>query len=49
MLIGVMGFSLSLADLTDGDLILSSLDPKLFPGLSSSIRVHQGFANDQAK
>jgi hypothetical protein len=38
-----------LADLIDGDLILGSLDSTLFPGLSSSIQVHQGFANEQAK
>ena len=41
--------SLSLADLTDGDLILGPLNLTLFPGLSSSILVHQGFANEHAK
>ena len=41
--------SLSLADLTDGDLILGPLNSTLFPGLSSSILVHQGFANEHAK
>ena len=41
--------SLSLADLTDGNLILGSLSSTLFPGLSPSILVHQGFANEQAK
>jgi predicted lipase len=30
-------------------LILGPLDSTLFPGLSSSILVHQGFANEQAK
>jgi len=38
-----------LADLTDIDLILGSLDSTLFPGLSSSIEVHQGFANEHAQ
>jgi predicted lipase len=46
---GLTGSSLSLADLTDGDLILGPLDSTLFPGLSSSIQVHQGFANEHAK
>ena len=39
----------SLADLTDGDLVLDSLDSSLFPNLSPSIQVHQGFANEHAK
>ena len=39
----------SLADLTDGDLFLGPLNSALFPGLSVSIQVHQGFANEQAK
>lgn len=30
-------------------MILSHLNSTLFPGLSSSILVHQGFANEQAK
>ncbi|EPQ56167.1 lipase [Gloeophyllum trabeum ATCC 11539] len=36
-------------DLTDADIILESLDPSLFPGVSSSIQVHQGFASTQAR
>ncbi|KAJ6561092.1 lipase [Mycena vulgaris] len=38
-----------LALVTDSDFFLDSLDPALFPGLSSSIEVHSGFANEQAK
>ncbi|KAJ7132292.1 lipase [Mycena epipterygia] len=34
---------------TDADFSLESLDPTLFPGLSSSIEAHSGFANEQAK
>ena len=39
----------SQADATDADVIRKSLDPTLFPGVSSSIGVHSGFANEQAK
>ncbi|KAJ7065267.1 Alpha/Beta hydrolase protein [Mycena amicta] len=35
--------------LTDTDFFLESLSPTLFPGLSSSIQAHSGFANEQAK
>ncbi|KAI0825734.1 lipase [Irpex lacteus] len=38
-----------LADLTDADIIREKLDSTLFPGISSSITVHAGFANEQAK
>ncbi|KAF8493016.1 lipase [Russula emetica] len=38
-----------LADLTDGNLTLGPLDSTLFPGLSPSIEVHQGFANEQSQ
>ncbi|KAI0825738.1 lipase [Irpex lacteus] len=38
-----------LSDLTDGNIVRESLDSTLFPGLSSSIGVHEGFANEQAK
>ncbi|KAJ6533449.1 hypothetical protein DFH09DRAFT_1092493 [Mycena vulgaris] len=31
------------------DFFLKSLDPTLFPGLSSSIKAHSGFADEQAK
>jgi len=38
-----------LALVTDADFFLESLDPTLFPGLSSSIEAHNGFLNEQAK
>ncbi|KAF8887329.1 lipase class 3 family protein [Infundibulicybe gibba] len=34
---------------TDADAFQESLDPTLFPGISSSVEVHSGFANEQAK
>jgi len=37
------------ADLTDVDILMANPDPTLFPGLSSSIEVHQGFADEHAK
>jgi len=37
------------ADATDADAFLESLDPTLFPGVSSSVEAHSGFANEQAK
>ncbi|KAH7881944.1 Alpha/Beta hydrolase protein [Phlebopus sp. FC_14] len=33
---------------TDADFFLTSLDPNLFPGISSSIEVHNGFRDEQA-
>jgi len=33
---------------TDGDIVLENLDSTLFPGISSSIKVHSGFATSQA-
>ncbi|KAI5123192.1 hypothetical protein M0805_003959 [Coniferiporia weirii] len=36
------------ADLTDADFFKMNLDSSLFPGLSSSIEVHNGFASAQA-
>ncbi|KAJ7132261.1 lipase [Mycena epipterygia] len=36
------------ADLTDVDFFLTTLNRALFPGLSSSIEVHNGFADEQA-
>ena len=42
-------FSYSEADVTDLDILLVSLDSTLFPGISSSIQAHSGFANEQAK
>ncbi|KAJ6474669.1 lipase [Mycena vitilis] len=38
-----------LSIVTDSNFFLESLDPTLFPGLSSSIETHSGFANEQAK
>jgi len=35
-------------DLEDADFFLSSLDPNLFPGISSSIQAHSGFQDVQA-
>jgi len=37
------------ADATDADAILKSLNPTLFPGVSSSVEAHSGFANEQAQ
>ncbi|KAI0339395.1 lipase [Trametopsis cervina] len=37
------------ADLTDADFFLDSLDSTLFPGVSSDVEVHSGFAKEQAK
>ncbi|KAF8887330.1 Alpha/Beta hydrolase protein [Infundibulicybe gibba] len=34
---------------TDANVFQESLDPTLFPGISSSVEVHSGFANEQAK
>ncbi|KAI0258660.1 lipase [Gloeopeniophorella convolvens] len=36
------------ADLTDADFFLESLNPSLFPGVSSSVEAHNGFASEQA-
>jgi len=35
--------------ITDADFFLESLDSTLFPGVSSSVEAHSGFANEQAK
>lgn len=45
----ILSLCFSLADLTDLDFFLQDLDPTLFPGLPSSIQVHEGFANEHAK
>jgi hypothetical protein len=37
------------ADATDADAFLETLDSTLFPGVSSSVKAHSGFANEQAK
>ena len=42
-------FLSSLPILEDADIIRESLDPKLFPGVSSSIGVHSGFAGSQSR
>jgi len=34
---------------TDANAFLDPLDPTLFPGISSSIEVHNGFGDEQAK
>jgi hypothetical protein len=36
------------SDLTDVDIIMTNLDSTLFPGVSSSVEVHQGFANEHS-
>ncbi|CCM03519.1 uncharacterized protein FIBRA_05653 [Fibroporia radiculosa] len=38
-----------LSDLTDVDIITENLNSTLFPGVSSDVWVHSGFANEQAK
>ncbi|KAG6872905.1 hypothetical protein C0995_005311 [Termitomyces sp. Mi166 len=35
--------------LTDGDILLSQLDPTLFPGVDDSVMVHGGFRDSQAE
>ena len=45
----VIFFSYSEADATDVEVPLQPLNPTLFPGISSSIEAHSGFANEQAK
>ncbi|KAK7461016.1 hypothetical protein VKT23_008944 [Stygiomarasmius scandens] len=37
------------AVLTDADFFLTPLDPSLFPGIPSSVKVHNGFADTHAK
>jgi hypothetical protein len=37
-----------LADLTDADLSRGPLNPSLFPGVPSTVEVHNGFASEQA-
>jgi hypothetical protein len=39
----------SSADLTDADFFLESLNSSLFPGVPSSVDVHNGFASEQAR
>ncbi|OBZ71698.1 Lipase [Grifola frondosa] len=38
-----------LSDLTDIEIPLKNLDATLFPGVSSSVEVHEGFANEHAQ
>lgn len=40
---------LSLSDLTDIDIITKNLNSTYFPGVSDSVWVHGGFADEQAK
>jgi hypothetical protein len=42
-------FGLSISILVDADLILDDLKPSLFPGVSSSVRVHNGFGEAQER
>ncbi|KAJ8454174.1 hypothetical protein ONZ45_g19406 [Pleurotus djamor] len=42
-------FSKLVPTLTDADFFFDTLDSKLFPGISSSIKVHNGFSTAQAK
>ena len=37
------------SDLTDINIILENLDSTLFPGAPSDVKVHSGFADEQAK
>ncbi|KAJ3988503.1 Alpha/Beta hydrolase protein [Lentinula detonsa] len=37
------------SDLTDVEVLLGSLDSSLFPGISSSVQVHDGFRDEHAK
>jgi hypothetical protein len=39
----------SLADLTDADLSRGPLNPSLFPGVPSTVEVHNGFSSEQAR
>ncbi|KAH9485060.1 Lipase [Psilocybe cubensis] len=38
-----------LSDLTDIDILMGNLDSTLFPGVSSSVQVHEGFRDEHAK
>ncbi|KAF8442971.1 Alpha/Beta hydrolase protein [Boletus edulis BED1] len=40
---------IQLSDLTDVGIIMTSLDPTLFPGVDSSVQVHSGFANEHTQ
>src|ERR1700761_8545444 len=42
-------FSIRESDLTDVEVLLVGLDSTLFPGVSSSVQVHDGFRNEHAK
>ncbi|GJE98300.1 lipase [Phanerochaete sordida] len=37
-----------LSDLTDADIFMTTLDPTLFPGISSSVEAHEGFVSEHA-
>ena len=40
---------LSMPILTDANIILRKFDSTLFPGISSDVKVHDGFADSQAR
>lgn len=42
-------YSESLSVLTDADILMSSLDPTLFPRVPSTVKAHQGFLDAQAQ
>jgi predicted lipase len=44
-----LGVDNSLSLLTDADIILGELDSTLFPGVPSSVRVHEGFRDEHVK
>lgn len=39
----------SIPVITDADFFLEPLDSSLFPGVSSGVEAHNGFAGDQAE
>ncbi|KAH8110731.1 lipase [Phellopilus nigrolimitatus] len=44
-----LSYKFSIADFIDVDFFLESLDPVLFPGISPSIKAHNGFAGAHAR
>ncbi|KAK7031541.1 lipase [Favolaschia claudopus] len=49
VIVSHQGTDPSLSLVTDSDFFLGSLDSSLFPGVSSSVEVHSGFRDEQAK
>jgi hypothetical protein len=45
----LLSSSRSISLVEDSDFFLDSLDPHLFPGISSSVQVHNGFRDSQAR